>query len=372
MYLQAPLSPAVRLNALFAVNDSVFCPQHMSGLPASYQEECLVLNVFVPDEADGPESLWPVVVYVHGGHMFDSGYGTQMTPVGIVESGVVAVTFNHRVGAHGFLCLGTPAVPGNAALKDSLAALRWVSRNIANFKGDPNRVTLAGYGAGADMVLLLLLSPNSYAVNAYNESRKLFQKVIIESPFGLDGFALNENPVQVAREWAIGAGADARALADENTLSKFFTAVSFEKLFSHVWDGEFRAGFGPCVERTVSDTAAVTKHPTEALQSDSHYFNNVPVLTGFSDGEGQLFYSRKDSWLYKMCLDFPRYLPPNFRAADDKQTHQIAEWVRGEYLEKGLNEVYMSRRYVDYFTDSVFAYEAVWYFTLDFNFNFRT
>lgn len=84
----------------------------------------------------------------------------------------------------GFLKLEDPSleVPGNAALKDIVLALRWVKSNIQHFLGDPNNITIFGESAGAVAVHHLLLSPLS---------KGLFHKAIMQS-----GSAINQ--------WATG------------------------------------------------------------------------------------------------------------------------------------------------------------------------
>ena len=46
-------------------------------------------------------------------------------------------------------------------LKDQVAALKWVQRNISVFGGDPKRVTIAGESAGGASVHLHMMSPMS-------------------------------------------------------------------------------------------------------------------------------------------------------------------------------------------------------------------
>ena len=134
--------------------------EHVMGPMAMPQsEDCLSLNVWTPD-AGGRR---PVLVWMHGG-AFSSGSGGAPWYSGAglaVDGDLVVVTFNYRLGALGFLGLGDDIAPGNAGVRDTLAALRWVRDNIAAFGGDPDRVTFGGQSAGALTGLFLLSNPDA-------------------------------------------------------------------------------------------------------------------------------------------------------------------------------------------------------------------
>ena len=178
--------PACWTGVRDAVTPGPAAPQLVSRLEAvvgpirlaSKNEDCLAVHVWSP-ELRGSR---PVLVFVHGG-AFVAGSGGQDWYDGTRLAGLgdmVVVTLNYRLGALGFLYPGGLAEDmgtGNAGLRDQIAALRWVRDNIANFGGDPNRVTLAGQSAGALCALAMMSSP---------QAAGLFQRVILEStPTGI-------------------------------------------------------------------------------------------------------------------------------------------------------------------------------------------
>lgn len=130
----------------------------------SVSEDCLYLNVWVP--ADRPVAACPVLLWIHGG-AFCQGSGSVAVYDGhaLASQGVVVVSINYRLGVLGFLAhpdlAGESAASGygNFGLQDQVAALQWVSRNIAAFGGDPQAVTIAGQSAGALSVHMLVASP---------------------------------------------------------------------------------------------------------------------------------------------------------------------------------------------------------------------
>jgi len=69
---------------------------------------------------------------------------------------------NHRFsGCAGFMSTLDHNSPGNYGLMDILHVLKFIQKNIREFGGNPDKVTLLGTGSGAAMVGLLLVSPKS-------------------------------------------------------------------------------------------------------------------------------------------------------------------------------------------------------------------
>lgn len=160
----------------------------------------LTVNVRTPSV----EGAAPVLVWIHGG-----GYavGSANEPVlqsgAFAASGVVEVTVNYRLGALGFLQLsdGTPAHRG---LLDVIAALEWVRDNIADFGGDPARVTLAGRSAGGFAVATLMAMP---------AARGLFAKAMPQSGAGVAVLS-PETAAMVTARYLVGLGMTEDQLAD--------------------------------------------------------------------------------------------------------------------------------------------------------------
>jgi para-nitrobenzyl esterase len=140
-------------------------------------EDSLYLNVWAPP-GPGPH---PVVVWIHGGREFVGGTDDPLYDgAALAARGVIVVSAAYRLGVFGFLALegllgAEYAGSGNNALRDQVAALRWVHEEIAAFGGDPGRVTVAGESSGGLNVASLL---------AIDAARPLMRAVILESSFG--------------------------------------------------------------------------------------------------------------------------------------------------------------------------------------------
>ena len=184
---KAPQPPAKWSGVRDATEFGTICPQSpvlamMTGtaLPET-SEDCLFLNVWTA-AGDGDEPR-PVMVWIHGGGL-SLGWGNEATYEGsaFAGKGVVLVSINYRLGPLGYLA--HPALSkesggesGNYGFLDQIAALQWVERNIAQFGGDPDNVTIFGESAGGTSVHALMASPMAAG---------LIHRAIAESPWITD------------------------------------------------------------------------------------------------------------------------------------------------------------------------------------------
>jgi para-nitrobenzyl esterase len=118
-------------------------------------EDCLRAEIWTPST----EGSRPVLVWVPGGRYQIGGAGLATYDGGrlAADGDLVVVGVNYRLGAFGFLA--ADGVPSNLGLRDLLAALAWIRREIASFGGDPANVTVMGESAGAGAICHLLASP---------------------------------------------------------------------------------------------------------------------------------------------------------------------------------------------------------------------
>lgn len=110
-------------------------------------EQCLFLNIQTPyiPKSGSKKNLRPVLFSIHGGG-FTGGDGG---PNSGQDSGnfasredIVGVEINYRLSTLGFLAIPGTDIKGNFGIGDQIVALEWVKKNIAQFGGDPNRVTI--------------------------------------------------------------------------------------------------------------------------------------------------------------------------------------------------------------------------------------
>jgi len=252
------------------------CPQHGAYPPESppepMSEDCLYLNVWVPDHR--PDERLPVMVWIYGGALEN---GSASTPLysgdHLARHGVIVVTANYRLGVLGFLSLdelrheSVRGTSGNYGLLDQIAALEWVHRNIAAFGGDPGIVTVFGQSSGAISISALVASPLA---------RGLFQRAIAESG-GLF------EPIELADGFTpTGAEAAGRRFASRSgaaTLAQL-REMSPQKLLETPFDAHF-----------VLDGVVLKKSPFDAYRDGSQ--NDVDLLVGTNADEGELFLAKK-------------------------------------------------------------------------------
>ncbi|KAK4887815.1 hypothetical protein RN001_004086 [Aquatica leii] len=134
------------------------CPQLPIREGINESENCLFLNIWTPKTT--ARYLLPVVIFLDGDE-FAQGGRRQISGQDLSVEDIVIVTVNYRLNVFGFLCLESLQVRGNMGLLDQYLSMLWVRENIRYFGGDPDKITLYGYSAGAASVILHLISPRT-------------------------------------------------------------------------------------------------------------------------------------------------------------------------------------------------------------------
>jgi para-nitrobenzyl esterase len=251
----------------------------MVGASAGVSEDCLYLNVWTA--AKNPAEKRPVMVWIHGGAFVGGMTGTPMFDgTKFAQKGVVLVSIAYRLGVFGFMAhpeLSRESGKGSGTygIQDMIAGLQWVKNNIAQFGGDPSRVTIFGESAGGIAVGMLSAAP---------PAKGLFQRAISESG---GSFA----PPRISNE--AGMNVASLKLAESNGVAflkklgaadiKAARALPAEQIQKAAGGGMGGgASFWP-----VADGYAIPGDPYELYQQGQ--FNDTPILVGTNSNEGGLF-----------------------------------------------------------------------------------
>ncbi|KAM0429244.1 hypothetical protein ACHAPT_006458 [Fusarium lateritium] len=166
-------------------------------------DDCLHLNVIRP--SGSADVKLPVLVWIHGGGLVggysgDPGNNLTFLVDESVKMGspIIAVSINYRLAAWGYLWSKAieEAGEGNNGFRDQRLALQWVRENIAEFGGDPEKVTIWGQSGGARGVASQL--------TAYGgRDDGLFRAAILESATGFHT-SFREETVKDSLDWDKG------------------------------------------------------------------------------------------------------------------------------------------------------------------------
>lgn len=237
-------------------------------------EDCLYLNVWTA--AKEPIERRPVMVYIFGG-AFNGGSpcDSMFDGTKFAKRGVVLVTIAHRVGVFGFLAhpeLSAESGKGSGCygIQDQIAALRWVKENIAQFGGDPDRVTVFGQSSGGMSVGILAQAP---------QAKGLFHRAISQSG-GL------MTPIKTAEKES-GGLVRSLPLAEADG-KRFFASLKVKDIQAARGlsaDAVMKGSVG--LHWPVADGEVIVGDPHDLYQAGR--FNDTPVLLGLNSNDGGLF-----------------------------------------------------------------------------------
>ncbi|ELK32029.1 Bile salt-activated lipase [Myotis davidii] len=184
-------------------------------------EDCLYLNIWVPQGQKEVSQNLPVMIWIYGGgfrmgsaqgESFFNNYDHDGEEIA-TRGNVIVVTFNYRLGPQGFLSTGDANLPGNYGLRDQHMAFTWVKRNIAAFGGDPDNYTIFGQSSGGVSVSLQVWGPEKAGLpprvlgevlSPYNKG--LIRRAISQSGSAVASWAIQRNPLRWAKQIAKNVG----------------------------------------------------------------------------------------------------------------------------------------------------------------------
>ncbi|XP_029834168.3 acetylcholinesterase isoform X1 [Ixodes scapularis] len=316
--------------------------------PLIYTEDCLHLNVWMPQNAQKSN----VLVWIHGGGFFcgSASYDIYTGSVLAAKTGFVVVSMNYRLGMLGFLNAYSPDAPGNQGLLDQNLALKWVRDNIKAFGGDPSMVTIFGESAGSMSVHSQVLSPMS---------KGLFKRAVMMSGsmYTIDFFDSAHESITKGNKVAqlVGCAKVNRDLASHpDEVLQCLRSKKADELALATPE------LSDAVELTFLPTyhdSFFPKDPTFAV--DRGFFQDVEILTGVTTDEGA------STILFSPTTELLKESLENL--TQDKFDHAIRKSVLSllKSDDTSLLSEYMGRvppgdkeglrrAYIDYLSDRVF------------------
>ncbi|XP_055850888.1 esterase FE4-like [Episyrphus balteatus] len=303
-------------NTLDATKDGFKCPQPFLA-KETMSEDCLFLNVYTKS-LTGKK---PVIVHIHGGANYfgSSDSETEVGPEYLMDSNIVLVTINYRLGALGFLSMKTKEAPGNYGYLDQVMALQWVKDNIVSFGGNPDSVTISGQSSGGIAVTLHMASPLS---------KGLFHRAITMSGSGTNHFYVDS--VAWTRRLATAL---ACPMYNPKDVIDCLRQASWEKIIEVRGILELY-GFSDIQWGPEVDGHFLLDTPTNVFARGD--FNKVDIIAGITKDELNYLYESQSSnigLLNDISINFDKYAPQLFIFnSKDENTIEKSDKIKKFYL----------------------------------------
>ena len=342
-------------------------------------EDCLSLNIWSPkpdnkqrQASTSPKN--PVMVWIHGGNN-DSGTANTFQAHHLAGTkDVTVVVINYRVGLLGWFSHDAVRntsdnledASGNFGTLDIIAALKWVQKNISQFGGDPNNVTIFGQSAGGRNVFSLLASPLA---------KSLFHKAISQS-----GTA-DTTSLILAEEFAdpdstellSGLKNSSNGIIETVMKSKFsdqtqaqirdrIRGLSSAELMTEMRNVDAKklmelansnTEFDGYIQtaNVLRDGYVIPKESTMALFNDPSRYNSVPMILGANRDENKLFMANNPEYV----SFFLGFLP---RIKDLPRYNRISKYVSDNWKAGAVDEP--AKRITKTSAPAVYAYRFDW------------
>lgn len=343
---------------------SVKCVQYgyMSegGSPGlSGSEDCLYLNVWTP--ANRSDESLAVMMWIYGGS-FTAGSNQflEYGPMRFMDQDVIIVSPLYRLGPFGFTSLGIDEAPGNQAFLDLVASLQWIQDNIANFGGDPERVTIFGESSGSWAVSYLTLTPLANG---------LFHRAIMQS-----GGVFNPYWLWRTKEDAVGLSTflsttlQCPSVAEDPLAAlECLQNLPVEDIESSInWGTEETLNIQKILRPTgVIDGSFLPDNPVKLMERGD--FNHVDLMVGMTKDEGllQTYQLELHPELYFLAalgwdIFGPMFLFGRFGNYDITQTDRdMSEELTRAYLGEG-GRVNFNKEHFQNITDML-SDAYIWY-----------
>jgi len=221
-----------------------------------FAESPMTLNIITRSEAEKD----PVLVFIHGGS-FENGcvgedpYGTSTE---YAKHGVVLISLGYRLNVFS-LYKG-----GNYGLHDIVFGLKWIKEHIADFGGDPDRITIMGQSAGAMAVMDLLYTKTLEGV--------VKGAVMMSGAGVIPDFAGPMTPEESEEKFWSKVRERAGAKSEEE-----FRNMPHQAIFQ-AWYDCFLENRSVRIQQPGIDGAIIPKMPSKIMREGTYL--DVPVIAG--------------------------------------------------------------------------------------------